>query len=81
MNICSIIYLLFTWFTSRQKEEEERRNKIAAMAAVKAAKAAISANVVLPEETKSKLFPVVPPIKPVISPSNDNDKTYTLKDP
>ncbi|XP_014468047.1 PREDICTED: STAM-binding protein isoform X2 [Dinoponera quadriceps] len=63
----------------RQKEEEERRNKMAALVAVKAAKAALSANV-LPEETKSKSFPVVPPVKPVISPSNDNDKMYNFKD-
>lgn len=67
-------------FLSRQKEEEEKRNKIAALAAVKATKAALSANVVLPEETKSKLFPVVPPVKPVISPLNDNDKTHTFRD-
>lgn len=50
------------------------------MAAIKAAKAAISTNVVLPEETKSKLSPVVPPVNPVISPSNDSDKTYIFKD-
>ncbi|XP_032679797.1 STAM-binding protein [Odontomachus brunneus] len=64
----------------KQKEEEEKRNKIAAMAAIKAATAAISTNVVLPEETKSKLFPIVPPVKPVISPSNGNDKTFIFKD-
>lgn len=51
------------------------------MAAIKAAKAAINTNVVLPEETKSKLFPVIPPVKPVISSPSDNDKTCILKDP
>ncbi|EFN80799.1 STAM-binding protein [Harpegnathos saltator] len=64
----------------KQKEEEERKNKVATIAAIKALKATIGSNMVLPEESKTKLLPVVPPVKPVISPSSDNDKTCTYKD-
>lgn len=55
-----------------QKEEEERRNKLAALTAkVKAMKAA---NVVIPEEIKSKPPPTI------ISPSNDDKIPKTSKD-
>lgn len=50
---------------------------MAKMAALKSAKVT---EVVLPEETKSKSFPIVSPVKPVISPANDNDKTFNFKD-
>ncbi|XP_012224389.1 STAM-binding protein [Linepithema humile] len=63
----------------RQKEEEERRNKMDALAAVRAAKAAISANVVVPEEVKSKQLPSIIP-KTVISPSNDDKTSKPSKD-
>jgi len=50
-----------------------------ALAAVRAAKAAIGANVVIPEEIKSKQLPSIIP-KTVISSSNDDKTSKPSKD-
>lgn len=73
------LILILLYLTDRQKEEEERRNKMDALAAVRAAKAAISANVVVPEEVKSKQLPSIIP-KTVITPSNDDKTSKPSKD-